>query len=134
METNGAGDFLRALTNVAVSPSERALAVLWWYGLEDPSAAKSARELATEIEAAGFGQQNVSRLTTSLEKDARTGKTRDGKFRILATARRTLDDAYLPLLETQPIRRSNTVLPLELVVGTRQYIERVVLQLNASYD
>jgi hypothetical protein len=126
--------FLQAVSHLALSPAERAVALLWWHGLTDAAAARSVRELVREIEGAGFGQQNVTRLAGSLGRDARTTKSRDGRYAIRATARRTLDETYLPLLKVRPTPRSNSVLPLELVGDTRQYIERVVLQLNVSYE
>src|SRR6266850_1620053 len=134
MSSEGVADFLRALTQRQPSSTERAVAVLWWHGLTDPTTPQSVRELAREIEDAGFGQQNQTRLNSQLARDPRTAKTRHGQFRIRATARMVLDDNYRQLLQTKPIPRSGTVLPLELVVGTRHYLERVVLQLNASYD
>jgi hypothetical protein len=129
-----ASDFLRSLAGADRSNVERAVALLWWQGVDDADASCTAAQLAAEIEAAGYGQQNATRLRSALEKDKRTTKDRNGAFRLRATSRRTLDDEYLPSLDVQPVRRSNSVLPLELVVGTRQYIERVVLQLNGSYD
>jgi hypothetical protein len=134
MANEDASDFLRALAGQSRSNSERAIALLWWHSLENSNAGKSASQLAKDLEAAGFGQQNATRLRASLEKDRRATKTRDGAFCVRATAREALDTEYLDLLQTRPIRRSNSIVPLELVVGTRLYIERVVLQLNASYD
>jgi hypothetical protein len=127
-------DFMRALAEQKLTATDRAVAVLWWYGLENSSTARSAADIAKDLELAGFGQQNVSRLRTVLSSDRRTAKTRGGEFFIRATNRAALDALYLPLLASRPIERSNSVVPLEIVVGTRQYIERVVLQLNASYD
>lgn len=127
-------DFLRALAGTDRTNVERAVALLWWHGIDDADASCTATQLAVEIESAGFGQQNATRLRAALEKDRRTTKDRSRGFRIRATSRKALDDEYLPFLDVQPVRRSNSVLPLELVVGTRQYIERVVLQLNGSYD
>jgi hypothetical protein len=134
MSTGTSEGFLRSLSELKLSPAERAIALLWWHGITDSNSSTSVRDLATEIEQAGFGQQNATRLNVSLERDPRTSKTRNGEFRIRATARRGLDDRYVPLLQVKPIVRSGTVLPLELVSGTRHYIEKVVLQLNASYD
>jgi hypothetical protein len=128
------GQFLHALTGLPLSSLDRAIALLWWHGLQDTTATCSSRDLARELEAAGYGQQNVSRLGTALAVDSRTTKTRQGLFRISATARKALDEKYLALVHEKPVPRSSTVLPLDLVTGTRQYIERVVLQLNASYD
>ena len=127
-------DFLRSIAEQKLSVNERAVALLWWYGLDNPSTARSARDLAVDLESAGFGQQNPTRLRASLERDKRTAKTRDGDFYVRSTARPALDNEYLALLSSRPVQRSNSILPLEMVVGTRQYIERVVLQLNASYD
>lgn len=134
MPEGASNDFLSALAADQPSNVDRAVALLWWYGLDDADASRSAVELAREVEAAGYGQQNATRLREALERDSRTAKTRDGKFRIRASSRGALDEKFSRYLQTKPVRRSNSVLPLELVVGTRQYIERVVLQLNASYD
>ena len=36
--------------------------------------------------------------------------------------------------ESRPIAPSDSVIPLDLFAGTRSYIEKVVLQVNGSYD
>src|SRR5690348_15859421 len=129
MSGDTAAEFLREITDSQLTPVDRAVALLWWHGLEDSSSSKSARVLAREIEQAGFGQQNVTRIKGGLERDLRTAKLRNGEFPIRASARKSLDDEYLSLLQVRLIPRCSTILTLELVVGTRQYIERVALQL-----
>jgi hypothetical protein len=74
--------FLLALSHLDLSPAERAVVLLWRHGLTDAVAARSVRQLVREIESAGFGQQNVTRLAASFGRDARSTKSRDGRFAI----------------------------------------------------
>jgi hypothetical protein len=71
--------FLQTVSHLALSPVERAVALLWWHGLTDAAAARSVRELVREIEGAGFGQQNVTRMASTLGRDSRATKSRDGR-------------------------------------------------------
>lgn len=127
-------DFLHALTKQKITNGERAVALLWWYGREDHNAAKSPNDLATDMKDAGYARQNVSRLRQQLEDDSRTAKAKNSCFRIRITARAKLDETYGSISGYRPIRRSDSVLPAEIFQGSRGYIEKVVAQLNASYD
>lgn len=127
-------EFLRGLGTLRCRNAERAVALLWWHTAMDSGVEKSARELAERIAAAGYPKQNVSRLRAALLKDTRTAKGSSDSFRLRVTARHQLDEKYSAYSDIRPVQRSNAVLPLELFVGSRDYIERVVLQLNASYD
>src|SRR5437879_6323587 len=101
MATEDVATFFQALTQSQPSSTERVVALLWWHGRVDPAASQSVRELAREIETAGFGQQNLTRLNAQLERDPRTAKTRDGRFRVRVTARKALDEKYLALLQSK---------------------------------
>ena len=48
--------------------------------------------------------------------------------------RRTLDSEYAFAIKPKPLTVSDSVLPAELFTSTRDYIERVVEQINKSYD
>lgn len=127
-------DFLQTLKHLQIDNAERGVALLWWHSLEDHSIGISAKQLCLEIEHAGYAKQNVTRMTASLTKDSRTTKGENGTFRIKITARENLDGTYLRYLKQRPIKESDSILPTSLFAKTRGYIEKVVLQINASYD
>lgn len=132
---SAAAQFLRALAaKGGTTAAERAVAVLWWHGMEDHNAAMTAAAIVAALEGGGFPRQNVHRLRVALEADRRTSKVTGKGFRIRIAARAALDETYGPLLDVCPVKPSNAVLPMEVVKDTRGYIERVALQLNASYE
>lgn len=124
---------LRNLANESITHTERGVVLLWWYGRQDPGRVVSAAEIAQAFEDAGYARQNVSRLASSLKKDPRTVTRADG-FRLRAGAEQALEAEYGSLVGPQIPDASNSMLPAELFQATRGYIERVALQLNASYD
>jgi hypothetical protein len=134
MQSQDATSFLHSISRLETTNPERAVALLWFCSLQDHEQALSPSTVAKMLQEGGFGQQNASRLRNALERDKRTAKNRTGTFRIRIDARKELDDRYSELLLNKPILGSNSVLPKELTLGTRDYIERVAAQLNASYD
>lgn len=126
--------FLNALGELRITNHERAIALLWWHGVDDQAISLSAADLALQMEAAGYATQNVSRLRRSLERDRRTAKGKGGVFRIRIDARGALDANYLALVDRRPLPKSRSILPTDLFTGTRGYIEKVVAQINASFD
>jgi len=129
-----AQDFLHALKDRPLTNLERAVALLWWHTQADHGASQTAKELAAEIVAAGYPQQNVTRLTRELEADPRTSKAAQGGFRIRISARSALDTTYTQYVGPRPAPVTDAVLPTVLFKSTRGYLEKVVYQLNASYS
>jgi hypothetical protein len=87
-----------------------------------------------EIEAAGYASQNVSRITESLKNDKRITRGSKGKYRVKITAGENLDTTYMQHVKQRSIPQSDSVLPTDMFKGTRGYIEKVAIQINASYD
>jgi hypothetical protein len=58
----------------------------------------------------------------------------DGGWRLLERGTKVLFEAGAVMKTSRVIPASDSVLPRELFNGTRTYIERVVRQINASYD
>ncbi len=117
-----------------LSSIDRALALLWFAGRDDPTLGLTAREIATAVEEAGHPAQNVPRLNTQLEADRRTSRAGRAGWRLHPRARRELDAKYGFARGAVRLAASDSVLPRELFSGTRGYIERVVEQINKSYD
>jgi hypothetical protein len=113
---------------------ERAIALLWWTGREDPTIGLAPADICAALELAGHPKQNVSRLAASLAEHRGTVKAGTDAWRLHPRTRRDLDAEYaFALLPTTP-QATDSVLPRSLFVGTRDYIERVVEQINKAYD
>jgi len=114
---------------------ETAVALLWHHGSDDANVSLSAKQIADEMEEAGFAKQNISRLKQSLEDDKRIVRgSSSNTFRIKLGSREKLTDKYICIAKVKPLERSDSIIPFELVHTTRGYLEKITLQLNVSYD
>lgn len=113
---------------------DRAIALLWWVGREDPALGMTAKDICVVVETAGHPKQNASRLDEQLAEDRRTSKAGKGAWRLRPQTRRELDVEYAFALEPALPGPSDSVLPRQLFTNTRGYIERVIEQINRSYD
>ncbi|MGA7242403.1 MAG: hypothetical protein WBX19_04430 [Terracidiphilus sp.] len=127
-------DFLKCIEEKQLKILDLALALLWWVGRDDPSKGIGAAVICSELESAGYPKQNTSRLTTGLKKHPGTSKAGKSEWRLHPRARRSLDAEYAFALKPKPLAQSDSVLPTDLFRGTRDYIERVIQQINRSYD
>ena len=126
--------FLQALRTSNLGSMERAVALLWWRSQQERLGEVSIRQLADEIERAGYPKQNVSRLKNALMRDRRVRKAGSGCLCIDIRHNDELWEQYGIFLNRKPIRISNSLIPRELSGERRGYIERVVDQINLSYD
>jgi len=114
---------------------DRAVALLWLAGQEDPTTGMSGKDVARVLEIAGFPSQNASRLQTQMEGDSRTAKATAGGLRLRPASRRMLDPLLSKIVGPRPIARSDSIIPMEILERTRRdYLRRVGHQINASYD
>ncbi|MFZ0913773.1 MAG: hypothetical protein WBQ76_12370 [Candidatus Korobacteraceae bacterium] len=127
-------DFLRRIDNEKLTALDRALALLWFVGREDPIVGMTAAEICLQVERAGHPKQNVNRLRNLLKDHRGTSKAAKGAWRLHPRMRRELDASYAFALKPKPVAASDSVLPSDLFSGTRGYVERVVEQINKSYD
>src|SRR6267154_3998825 len=129
-------EFLQALDEQAQPTSnyDRVLALLWWVGRNDSSFGMNAREICMTMEAAGHPKHNVSRLNRKLTVDRPTALATGDAWRLHPATRRELEEQMGAFRKSQPAKSTSSLLPKELFVGTRGYLERVVHQVNASYD
>lgn len=128
--------FLEILEERGLTVYDRALGLLWWTGKDDPTQGLTAKEICSALEATGLPKQNASRLAARLAEDRRTSKAgSNGARRLHPTARRELNQEYSLLVNPHPLPplNSGSVIPPALV-SARGYLEKVALQLNASYD
>ena len=114
---------------------DRAVAILWYVGRDTPATGRTAKEIATVLEEAGYPKQNVSRLAANLASDRRTVKAGSEAFRLRPDVRRALDPLLGPLAGPRMPDGSDSIVPRVIVEGTRRtYIKRIVHQANVAYD
>jgi hypothetical protein len=127
-------EFLERIEDESLKMIDRAVALLWWEGREDPTKGLDATAICAALELAGQAKQNVSRLAAALWENRGTVKAGKGDWRLHPRTRRKLDSKYAFALEPRVPQASDSVLPLSLFSGTRTYIERVIDQINKAYD
>ena len=129
------GAFARALAERDLSHVDRAVALLWFYRQAQEFEERAPSELAADLHDEGFPKANVTRLKSDLATSSFTirGK-RSGTFQIDVRRQAQLDATYGPLIRLKPVVTSDTIIPAEWVGGRRVYLEKLVQQINASYD
>ncbi|MGE3917970.1 MAG: hypothetical protein AB7F78_19925 [Hyphomicrobiaceae bacterium] len=101
--------------------------------VEQPAKTRTITERAAEI---GFRQMkdwNVSAVLASADSANLVTKRADG-WLLLEPGIEVLKKCGIDLALKRQIRPSDSVVPRELVAKTRGYIEKVVAQINGSYD
>ncbi len=128
-------DFAQKIAGLPLSHLERAIAFLWYYRQTQEYEERTASELANDLHDEGFPQPNISRLNESLARSHLTIKGRRKKtFQIDLRRLNQLDEKYGEYFKITKVDVSDAVLPNEWVSGTRPYLERLVHQINGSYD
>jgi hypothetical protein len=127
--------FARAVAQLTLTHGDRAVAFLYYYNVSQQFEERSSAELAVDLSEEGFPRPNVTRLQEDLRRDRRTIRgTRAGTFRIDVRRLAELEAQFAEQLQHRPIPRSDSIIPTDAVAGTRGYLERLVAQINASYD
>ena len=127
-------EFLERISQLEMTTLDRAIALLWHAGLDGDGKGMTAREISEQLQAFGYPQQNVSRLDRSLKRDRRTSRAKTNAWRVTPDARLKLNRDLSFALRAKPLEHRDSVLPKELVSNTRGYLERVVEQVNKSFD
>jgi len=112
---------------------ERAVGLIWLASRVDHAAGLTPREICDLDHEAGHPAVNVPRLSEQLGRDRRVSQSK-GRWRVRPQARKDLDDQYSFAVEPLPPPPSDSVLSRALFDGTRGYLEKVVDQINKSYD
>ena len=129
-----AKEFLRGMGKAGLSSINRAVGLIWLHSRSDPSIGLSPEAIASTTHDAGFAKQNVSRLKAALRADSRTASGTNGEFRIRVNIRHKVDAEFLQFVGAREVPATDSVLPAELFLQTRGYIEKTVKQINGSYD
>jgi hypothetical protein len=128
-------EFASVLASLTLSHAERAIAFLWYYRQSQEFDERTASELAADLHEEGFPRPNVTRLREDLVKSPFTTRgRRSAAIQIDIRRLEELDNKYKDLLDLQKVDVSNAIIPLDFVRGTRAYIEKMVRQINGTYD
>jgi len=132
---NYRSEFAKKIAPLKLTHAERAVSFLWFYRRTQQFDERSAGELADDLHEEGFPKPKVSALKSGLKRSKRvtTGK-RAGTFQIDVRRLAELNAKYDPLVGEKSIDISGEVLPLAWVQGTRPYLEKLVYQIDASYE
>jgi hypothetical protein len=129
------GGFVQNLANLNLSHLERAVALLYYYRETQEFEERTASALASDLHEEGFPKPNVSRLKTGLTRSRFTVKgNQKGSFRVDVRRLPELQQQYGNFLKTRKVEVSGNVVPTDWVAGTRTYLERIVYQINGSYE
>lgn len=129
-------EFLKSVDASLTRTHDRALAVLW-FASQSSDRGLTARDICRIIEGAGHPGQNVTRMSKSLGRDKKLVSRVPGSdaWRLSPSGITKFDTTYTDKLKVKKrAKATDSVLPHELFAKTRGYIEKVVHQINASYD
>lgn len=127
--------FCSGLSELNLTHKEYALAILWFHDKEVPDVTMTSGQISKIIFEAGLGNPNSTVLGESLKKSKKVIYSTKG-FRLKALSRSEIKDWLQPLLkETLPfIDQEIGYLPQAVWKDTRDYIERVCIQLNGCFQ
>lgn len=127
--------FARSIASLELSHTERAISFLWYYRQTQEFEERTASELANDLRDEGFPKPNVTRLNHDLARSRLTIKgRRSGSFQIDVRRLADLEEKYGGFLRMRKVEVHDTVIPSDWVTGTRVYLERLVHQINGSYE
>jgi hypothetical protein len=128
-------EFAREIARLDLTSVECAIALLWYYRETQQFEDRTAIELATDLGEEGFRRPNVTRLHEGLSDSRDTVRgQRERSFQIALRQLDYLNERYGPLASLNRVQVDDTVLPAAWVKGTRAYLERLVHQINGSYQ
>jgi hypothetical protein len=131
----GRSEFARKLAEHVLTHEQRAIALLWYYRQSQEFDERSASELANDLYDEGFPKPNTTRLKNDLTRSPFTIRGRRlNAFQIDVRRLAELDKDYGPMIHLKQVQASDAVIPTDWVAGTRPYLEKLVYQINASYD
>jgi len=128
-------DFAQRIAEVATTHLDRALAFLWYYGYSQEYEERTPSELASDLHDEGFPRPNVTRLRDDLRGSRFAVRgSRKGAYKLDLRRKSSLDEKYRDLLNIKVVEVTGSVLNPDLVENTRGYLERLVHQINGTYD
>jgi hypothetical protein len=126
--------FCEIVKNSNGTNAERALAVLWYFDLEQPGVAKTAGQLTKMLGDHHIGTPNQTALAEAIRKTKLANELKNG-FSLKPGSRQIIRDRLPDLDGVQPsIDHVSGYLPEPIWKNTRGYIEEVCRELNGSFQ
>ncbi len=127
-------EFLRHADIHSLSVTDRLIAIIWWHHNNEHLPVEFS-QIQAESNQAGFPAINASREKRKLREDKRISSLDKGaSFRLTPSSITPLSKEYSELVEVKKLPKSDAVFEQSAFKGTRGYIEKVVQQINVSYD
>lgn len=127
-------DLLRNLRSEELTHSERAIAVIWLACRFDENVTVPYADIRASFIEAGYSAPNDVWLRNKLKADRRVLGGGNGPYRPNARKLSELDKKFGAYVTALPSASSASVLDPSIFSGTRGYVEKVVVQINNSYD
>lgn len=134
LDHEGRVRFLQNLIAAGTRHIDLAAAYIWASVTADAGEGISVRAICQALEHAGTRPINQTRLRDNISSERRFVRDRTGTFRISPKERTRLDEQFKELVQQAPAPDSGTVVPTEIFVNARKYIQAVVRQINLAYD
>lgn len=127
--------FCQQMAKLELDHLGRAVALLWYYRKTSEFEERSASELANDLHDEGFPKSNTTRLHQALQRSPYTirGK-RQNTFQIDLRREDELNGLYGKLIDVHEVKVSDNIIPTDWIQGTRGYLEKMVFQINGSYE
>lgn len=127
-------EFLHHAEIHSLAVPDRLIAIIWWHHNSGNIPVEFA-QIQAESNLAGFPALNASREKGKLRNDKRTSSLNKGaSFRLAPSAIASLNEQYRELVQIKNLPKSDTVFEQSSFNDTRDYIAKVVQQINVSYD
>jgi hypothetical protein len=128
-------EFAQKIAQLKLSHAERATAFLWYYRQTQEYEERSASELASDLHDEDFPKPNVTNLKEALKKSRFTVKGKQkNTFQLDVRKINELDQRYESFLKIKVYQPKYNVIPFEWVQGKRPYLEKIVNQINSTYE
>lgn len=128
-------DFARQIADLSLTHTERAVAFLWYYAYSQEFDERTPGELASDLHEEGFPRPNVTRLRDDLKRSRFVVRgSRKGAFQLDVRRRKTLDEQYGEIANLKKVEVSGDIIDSTIVSGKRTYLERLVYQINGTYE
>lgn len=127
--------FSERISDLAPRHIDRAIAFLWFYRQNGEHGDRTAKELAQDLHDEDFAKPRVSRLHHQLAASKST--TRGGRpksFKVDISRAKELDKKFRATIGAVPAPQSDSIIPAEMLKGTRGYLEKLVWQINGCFD
>ena len=132
--TNDPIRFLQSIEQTDPTNEDRAIALIWLENLEEDTQGLSETKICTYIREANCGNPTTTYIKQKLKNRKSPVLCNNGRYILKASARQELDEVYMCFLDVKPMPCSNSYIGMDLFENSRDYVKRIVQQMNVAYD